>query len=120
MVEDHADSRELLALMLRHIGYEVIEAAAGREGIKMALAEDPDLIIMDLGLPDINGIEATVRLKQNPKTAQVPIIAYTGLQEYYGRNEANEAGIAGYLTKPTPPHVFKEIIERLVQRKCSE
>ncbi len=75
IVEDHTDSREILAIQLRLMSYEVIEAVDGQEGIENAQAENPNLIIMDLGVPGINGIEETVRLKQNPKTSHIPVIA---------------------------------------------
>jgi len=115
VVEDHQDSREVLVIQLRKMSYkEVIEAASGEEGIEKALVEDPDLIIMDLGLPGINGIEATARLKQNPKTAKIPVIALTAWQEQDFRDKALKAGVVEYLSKPTPPRILKEALERFL------
>jgi len=115
VVEDHQDSREILIVQLRSMSYkEVIEAASGEEGIEKALVEDPDLIIMDLGLPGINGIEATARLKQNPKTAKIPVIALTAWQEQDFRDKALKAGVVEYLSKPTPPRILKEALERFL------
>ncbi|MBI2997054.1 MAG: response regulator [Deltaproteobacteria bacterium] len=115
IVEDHPDSREILGCQLRHMGYEVIEAARGPEGIEKAIVQGPDLIVMDLGLPGMNGIDATVKLKQSPKTANIPVIAYTAWKEQNYRDRALEAGMAEFLTKPTPPAVFREVLQRVLQ-----
>ena len=117
IVEDHPDAREILVFQLGHMGYEVIEAASGPEGIEKALAQGPDLVIMDLGLPGINGIEATVRLKQNPKTTNIPVIAYTAWREDNYRLKAEKAGMVAYLIKPTPSKVFGEVLQRVLQSK---
>jgi len=119
IVEDHQDSREILAIQLRLMSYEVIEAVDGQEGTEKAQAENPNLIIMDLGLPGIDGIETTVRLKQNPKTSHIPVIALTAWQEQDYKDKALQAGMAGFLTKPSPPKVIKEVIQRLLQTKSS-
>lgn len=113
IVEDQLDHRSILAMMLRRMSYQVIEAIDGQDGIDKALTESPDLIIMDLGLPGIDGIEATIRLKRNPKTARIPVIAHTIWKEQ--EHKALEAGMVGFLTKPTPPQVFKETITRALQ-----
>lgn len=115
IVEDQLDHRSILALILRRMSYQVIEAADGSEGIDKAMSESPDLIIMDLGLPGIDGIEATIRLKRNPKTARIPVIAHTIWDEQEHKQRALEAGMVGYLTKPTPPEVFKDTITRVLQ-----
>jgi len=117
IVEDHTDSRDILAIQLRLMSYEVIEAVDGQEGIEKAQAENPNLIIMDLGLPGINGIEATVRLKQNPKTSHIPVIALTAWQEQDYKDKALQAGMAGFFSKPTPPRILKDAIERFLRGK---
>ncbi len=117
IVEDHPESREILVFQLRQMGYEVIEAASGPEGIETALGQSPDLIIMDLGLPGINGIDAAVRLKQNPKTADIPVIAYTAWEGQNYKDKAMEAGMVRFLTKPTPPEVFREVLQRILESK---
>lgn len=117
IVEDHPDSREILAIQLRLMSYEVIEAVDGQEGIEKAQAENPNLIIMDLGLPGINGIETTVRLKQNPKTSHIPVIALTAWQEQDYKDKALQAGMAEFLSKPTPPRILKDAIERFLRGK---
>lgn len=87
IVEDHSDCREMLGLQLRHIGYETIEAASGPEAIEKALTENPDIVVMDLGLPGLNGIEATsglgrilkrqtyLSLRTRLRTIKIPKIA---------------------------------------------
>ncbi len=112
VVEDQKDYRELLALQLQKMGYQVVEAASGEVGIEKALEAKPDLIIMDLGLPGINGIEATARLKQNSKTAYIPVVAYTAWSEEKFKQTAKKAGIAEFLVKPTPHRVLNEAIQR--------
>lgn len=114
IVEDDRDCREILALQLRRMGYEVAEASDAELGLRKALGEGPDLIIMDLALPGMNGIDAMAKLKQDPKVAGIPVIAYTVWDEPSIRQRAMDAGIAVCLSKPTLPEVFKEVIERLL------
>jgi CheY-like chemotaxis protein len=115
VVEDHADSREILKTQIRSLGYEVVEAVNGEEGLKKALAEAPNLIIMDLGLPGMNGIEVTAKLKENSKTANIPVVAHTAWSVEDYKKQAQKAGMAAYLTKPTSPQVLKRVIERFLQ-----
>ncbi len=120
VVEDQVDHRTLLVLMLSRLKCEVIEAADGQEGIEKALAELPDLIIMDLMLPGIDGIQATVRLKQDPRTARIPVVAHTIWKEPEYKERALQAGVSEYLVKPTPPQVFHEIVQRFLPAKTQD
>ena len=117
VVEDHPDSREIITAQLRNMGYHVAEAATGEEGIEKAQVYLPDLIVMDLGLPGIKGIEATRRLKQNPATARIPVIALTAWNEKDFREEAEKAGVAEFLTKPTPRYQLQATVERFLKKK---
>ena len=119
VVEDHADSLEVVAIQLRLMGYEVIEAMSGQEGIEKARAHLPAAVIMDLGLPDMDGIEATQKLKQNPQTAHIPVIAHTAWSEETYRSRAEKAGISEFLTKPTPLHRFKSTIEKSLKLRAN-
>jgi len=113
IVEDNSESRELLALILRRSGYDVAEAATGLDAIDQAHATRPDLIIMDLGLPQITGDQATARLKADPSTRDIPVIVNTAFQRessLVGR--AIAAGAAQILYKPTPLKVFEEVVCR--------
>lgn len=113
IVEDNWDFREILATVLSTGGYEVIEAPGAQDGIQKAFSESPDLIIMDLGLPEMDGIEATTMLKRNPKTADIPVIAYTVWSDDF-RARALEAGMVEFLPKTTPPQVLRDIVGRFV------
>jgi CheY-like chemotaxis protein len=117
VVEDHVDSLEVLTIQLKAMGYDVIEATTGEEGIEKAQSHQPEVIVMDLGLPGINGIEATARLKNNPSTANIPVIAHTAWPEERFRHEGERAGIADFLTKPTTPYRFKTTIEKCLKAK---
>ena len=118
IVEDHVDSLEVLTIQLQAMGYDVIEATTGEEGIEKAEAHHPEVIVMDLGLPGINGIEATQKLKQNPSTANIPVIAHTAWPEDTFRHEGERAGISDFLTKPTTPYRFKTTIEKHLKLKA--
>lgn len=115
IVEDHQDSREILRIQVRALGYEVIEAVNGEEAIEKARVEGPHLIIMDLGLPVMNGIEATIKLKQDPRTASIPVVAYTAWSKDQFEVRAREAGVIEFLAKPTPPTVLREVLQRVLE-----
>lgn len=114
IVEDNADFRQILVHILGPLEYETIEAADASEGIEKALLEPPDLIIMDLGLPGINGIEATSLLKQMPQTSHIPVVAYTVWGEEF-KEKALQAGMVEFLPKTTPPQVLEEVIGRFLR-----
>jgi two-component system, cell cycle response regulator DivK len=115
VVEDHDDTRTILVTLLRRFcGYETIEAANGTEAIEKAVAEKPDLILMDLDLPDISGIEAAKALKENPDTAYIPIVAQTAWSYQQWKEKVRRVGIVGYLEKPVSVELMKETIERFI------
>lgn len=117
VVEDHPDSRDILVFMLRRLNYEVIEVTNGQEAIDRATSDGPDLIIMDLGLPGMNGIETSAKLKENPQTAFIPIIAHTAWDEHEYKKKALEAGIVEYMSKPTDPRTLKRVLEKVLQTR---
>jgi two-component system cell cycle response regulator DivK len=113
VVEDRDDARTILVTLLRRFcGYETIEAANGTEAIAKAVAEKPDLILMDLDLPDISGIEAAKAVKENPDTAHIPIVAQTAWSYRQWKEKVLRVGIVGYLEKPVSMELMKETIER--------
>lgn len=119
IVEDNSESRELLALILRRSGYDIAEAATGLDAIDQAQTTRPDLIIMDLSLPEITGDEATARLKADPSTRHIPVIVNTAFQRessLVGR--AIAAGAAKILHKPTPLKVFEEVVRQYLSQDC--
>jgi CheY-like chemotaxis protein len=115
VVEDIEDSRFILCTTLQSFGdYQTIEAGTGKEAIEKAVAEKPNLIIMDLGLPDINGINAAKAIKANPSTAHIPIVAHTAWDLHQWQQAAREAGMVAYLLKPVKNKLMKDTIERLI------
>lgn len=99
-VEDNADIRRLLVKRLRRRGYEVIEATNGAEGVEKAKTESPDLILMDMAMPVMDGLEATTRIRETPEIRDIPIIALTAFSDDGKREEAARSGCVDYVTKP--------------------
>ena len=112
LVEDNKDSRSILVTMLRRFAYDTIEAANGIESIEKALAEKPDLVIMDLDLPGVSGIDAARVIKEAPSTAHIPIIAYTAWPPQTLKKQALSVGMVDYLQKPVSWEVIKATIEK--------
>jgi CheY-like chemotaxis protein len=111
IVEDNKDSREIMGLFVTKFGHQVIKASNSQEAITYTEAECPDLIFMDLDLPDVDGIKTTVILRQNPKTSHIPVVALTVWMSALWEEKAAKVGIATYLLKPTSSQVLKETIE---------
>ena len=109
VIDDQEDNRLIIVDRLAK-EYEVIEAATGREGVELAESDCPDLILMDLWLPDLDGYEATRRIKSRPALNQIPIIAVTSYALGGDEAKAREAGCDGYLTKPFDPAVLEALI----------
>jgi two-component system, cell cycle response regulator DivK len=103
LVDDYADNRAMYARYLVHVGFRVDEATNGVEALDKAGALLPDLIVMDLSLPVMDGWEATRRLKANPQTKHIPVLALTGHALGDHEREASAAGCDGYVTKPCLP-----------------
>ncbi len=100
LVEDNEMNRDMLSRRLQRKGYEVVIAVDGGEGVAMAHSQTPDLILMDMSLPVLDGWEATRRLKAAPETARIPVIALTAHAMATDREKAMEAGCDDYDTKP--------------------
>lgn len=100
----------MLSRRLARRGYEVVTAVNGREGVETAAAQTPDLILMDLGLPEIDGLEATRIIKADPQTSDIPIIALTAHALASDRDRALESGCVEYDTKPV---VFDRLLEKI-------
>ena len=103
VVEDQADSRRIMRDLLASAGFEVLEATSGREGVEMAARERPDLILMDLQLPVIDGLEATRQIKADPGMQATPVIAVTSYALSGDNEKAMAAGCDGYFSKPVSP-----------------
>lgn len=118
LVDDYPDAREMYAEYLQFSGYDVIEAANGMEALQRALDSAPDIILMDLSLPVMDGWEATRRLKSDERTAPIPVIALTG-HALAGISEgAKKAGCDAFVTKPClPEDLVREIRTMLDSRE---
>ena len=100
LVEDNAVNRRLAEFLLRSQGYQVRQAATAQEAFDLLKTERPDLILMDIQLPEMDGLEATRKLKDEPQTRDIPVVAVTSYAMKGDREMALAAGCAGYLTKP--------------------
>ena len=103
VIEDHEENRRILRYLLESAGYELIEAVTGEEGVLLAETSHPDLILMDIQLPGLDGYEATRRIKANPALRQIPIIVVTSYALSGDDVKAFEAGCDAYVTKPFNP-----------------
>jgi len=106
VVEDQADNRRILRDLLVNAGYELVEAESGEEAITAVTARRPDLILMDIQLPVIDGYEATRRIRSNPELKSVPIIAVTSYALAGDEAKALAAGCTAYVTKPFSPRAL--------------
>ncbi len=100
IVEDNQDNRELLIKILKVKGFRIIEAVDGEDALQKVSVERPDLILMDISIPKIDGYEVTRRLKNQPDFQDIPIIALTAHAMKGDREKASKAGCDGYITKP--------------------
>jgi two-component system cell cycle response regulator DivK len=115
VVEDDADNRFIVVKVLTREGYEVQEASDGRHALDLARTTHPDLIVMDLALPHVDGWEVSRRLKTDPESADIPIIALTAFAMRGDEERAREAGCDGYLSKPCRPQTIRETVRRLLE-----
>lgn len=113
LVDDSADCRHILALQARAMGYEIVEAETGADGVHKAAKELPDLIVMDLRMPGVDGVEATRRIKADPQTRHIPIIVNTAWVVKNRMEEAVTAGAAMVLTKPDSFGILRDLLQQL-------
>ena len=106
LIEDNEDNRRIVRDLLTSAGYQVIEAVTGQEGVTAAETQGPELILMDIQLPDFDGYEATRRIKANPALNATPIIAVTAYALSGDDRKALEAGCDAYVTKPFSPRAL--------------
>ena len=115
VVDDSADTRAVLRRMLAYYGHRVVEAADGREAVEVALRERPDLIVMDLNMPIMDGLAATERIRElRDRCGNVPIVAVTAFDTYGIREAALEAGCNAYLLKPLGLEELESVIAELL------
>ena len=111
VVEDNEKNMYLISFVLKKKGHEVIEAKSGEEGVELAIKEKLDLILMDIQLPGIDGLEATRRIRNSKANGKIPIIALTSYAMVGDRERALKAGCTGYIEKPINPETFIAEIE---------
>ncbi len=114
LIEDDEDSRIILTALLTSAGYAVTEATNGEAGIEKARADRPDVILMDVSIPIIDGWEATRILKRDPDTAKIPILALTVHALPSDRAKAREVGCDDYISKPVAPRAVLAAIQRWI------
>ena len=114
LVEDNEDNRTIYSTVLRHLGYQVIEAVDGLQAVALARSELPDLILMDISLPGMDGWEATRVLREDPSTRAIPIVALTAHALADDRKRAMEVGFDSYLAKPVEPNAVIAEVRRLI------
>ena len=114
LVEDNEDNRIIYSTVLRHLGYRVIEAQDGVEAVELARSAQPDLILMDISIPVMDGWEATRILRADPRTSAIPIVALTAHALADDRERAAEVGFSAYLAKPIEPRVVVAEVRRWI------
>jgi CheY-like chemotaxis protein/MinD-like ATPase involved in chromosome partitioning or flagellar assembly len=116
IVDDDLDTLRLVGLMLQRQGYQISAATNGQQGLDKAFEEDPDLILLDLMMPDMDGYEVTRRLRQNPSTTSTPILMFTAKTQLDDTVAGFEVGANDYLTKPTHPSELQARVKTLLAR----
>lgn len=116
VVEDNMDTYELMRIILELNGYETFLAMNGRDGVNAARKQNPDLILMDLAMPEMDGWEATRRIKKDPKTASIPLIAVTAHALPSERDRALKAGCDDYIVKPMDLSELVNIVNRTLNK----
>ena len=114
LVEDNEDNQEIYRIILAHHGHTVLQAWDGEAGVRMAREHRPDLILMDLTMPLLDGLEATRMLKADPATAGIPIIALTAHAMQEDQAAAEEAGCVAFLSKPAAPQLVAAEVGRVL------
>lgn len=114
VVEDSKDTRNVLRFSLTRSGYKVLTAVNGREAVSVALGERPDLILMDLNMPLMDGLAATQQIRAHEELSGVPILAVTAFDTYGMKEAAEEAGCDGYIKKPIDLNRLDTILRRIL------
>jgi CheY-like chemotaxis protein len=116
VIDDDLETLRLVGLMLQRQGYEIIAASNGTEGIKAALTDQPDVILLDVMMPDMDGFEVTRKLRADPKTTGIPILMFTAKAQIDDKVLGYEVGVDDYLTKPTHPAELTAHVKVLLSR----
>jgi len=115
IVEDNEKNMKLARDVLQSRGYVTLEAVTGEDGVRMAIEKKPDLVLMDIQLPGINGVEALRQMRADPACARIPIVAFTASVMTADRSQFSEAGFDGFLGKPINLKEFLETVKRVLE-----
>ena len=117
IVEDNEDNQELMRFLLERAGYDVMSVENGLEGVKAARREKPDIILMDLSLPELDGWSAARQIKADPELNNIPMIAVTAHTLPGDRRKALDAGFDSYISKPINIHMFDITVGKVLEQK---
>jgi len=117
IIEDNEKNLKLVRDVLRVKGYETIEATNAEDGVRLAIERAPDLVLMDIQLPGMNGVQARGVLRANPATSAIPVIAVTASVMQQDRNQITDAGFDGYVGKPINLKEFLDSVRATLERK---
>jgi two-component system cell cycle response regulator DivK len=115
VVEDNALNRKLVKDVLEHAGFTVLSVPTGEEGVRVATDHPPDLVLMDLQLPGIDGTEALRRLRSHPSSRGIPVVAVTALAMREDREQAHAAGFDGFVQKPISTRALPRQVQRFLE-----
>jgi CheY-like chemotaxis protein len=116
VVDDSRVIRELIAVNLELEGFEVTTAGDGERALELAAEFRPDVITLDVMMPRLNGFETVIRLRQDPRTAGIPVVMVTGRAQNVDRERGEEVGVQAYLTKPFEPAELVDVVSRLARQ----
>ena len=117
VAEDNPVNRELLRELLENRGYSVIEACNGQEALDMVEQSQPDLLLLDIGMPVLDGFAVVRKIRENPSLARLPVLAVTAYAMRDDRNNVLNAGFDGYLSKPINARELANELERLLRKR---
>jgi two-component system alkaline phosphatase synthesis response regulator PhoP len=120
VIEDDPATSRLVDYSLKQEGYEIITAANGLEGLRKALGESPDLVILDVMLPGLDGFEICYRLRAEPATAELPILMFSAKAQEIDKDTGIRVGADDYLTKPSAPEDIVSHVEKLLTKKTAQ
>lgn len=116
LVEDNANNRYLFTLLLQHAGFSVVTAQDGVSGLEIARSERPDVILLDIQMPEMDGYDVAVRLKEDPQLLSIPLIGVSSFAMPGDREKAMNSGFAGYIEKPVDPDRFASTVFSLLEK----
>ena len=120
LAEDDEDTRNVYGLILRHFGYDVADAPTGEEAVSVTRARRPDLVLMDIGLPGIDGWEASSILKSDPTTGTIPVVAFSARISSTTDLAARSAAFDGFILKPISPMILVQRVDAYLKLLCHE